>query len=314
MQRTLPVPVEVRHMTILSKHRIALRQLQYFVAVAENLHFTKAAEQLSVAQPVISRAIAELESEVGVKLLDRSTRAVRLTPAGDTLLTESRRLFGHIDRSIEATRHAARESPPAVRVGYSEFSMNGKLPALVKRYRKRYPQYRLQLSFMSTVDQRRAILSGRIDVAFMQGYFDRPDIESVLYQHDKLFVICSHSNPLSERTAIWLRDLQHESFVFGDPTVWGTFREAVFNSCRLHGLNPTVVQEANNGVGILALVSADIGISIYASQSGKSSHPGLASIPIRDRIEPLTTFFCSPAHADDGGPISALKNLVGEAA
>jgi DNA-binding transcriptional LysR family regulator len=283
-----------------------LKQLRIFLTVSKHLHFTQAAERLSIAQPAVSKAIIDLEQALQVPLFNRSTRSVRLTKAGEVFAQEAARVMDQLDRAVALTKRADVQSTDTLRIGYTEFAINGRLSEVVRKFRDLYPHVGIELVFMPTLEQRKALLNGKIDIGFMQGVFDHPDYVSHRFQSDILFVITAVTHRLASRRETKLADLAEEPFVFGDTEIWGMFREAVFNSCRLRGLDPKVVQEATNGVGILGLVAAGIGISIFATISGQSPRTDVASIAIKDQVDPLSTFFVF-AHEDR---LQALERFV----
>jgi DNA-binding transcriptional LysR family regulator len=268
-----------------------LKQIRIFLAASKHLHFTQAAEELSMAQPAVSKAIFELEQAIQVPLFDRSTRVVRLTKAGEVFAKEAARVIDQLDRAVALTKRAEIQITDTLRIGYTELAINGRLSEVVRKFRDLEPDVRIELVFMPTLEQRKALLNGTIDIGFMQGVFDHADYVSHLLQRDQLFVVTAITHRLAGRKEVNLADLADEPFVFGDTEIWGLFREAVFNSCRLRGLDPKVIQEATNGVGILGLVAAGIGISIFATLTGKLSRTDVASVAIADQVDPLSTFF-----------------------
>jgi len=268
-----------------------LKQVRIFLTASRCLHFTQAAEELSMAQPAVSKAIFELEQVLQVALFDRSTRVVRLTKAGEVFAKEAARVMDQLDRAVALTRRAEIQITDTLRIGYTEFAINGRLSEVVRTFRDLYPDVRIELVSMPTLQQRKALLNGTIDIGFMQGVFDHADYVSSLLQNDQLFVVTAITHRLADRKEVRLADLADEPFVFGDSEIWGAFREAIFNSCRLRGLDPKVVQEANNGVGILGLVAAGIGISIFATLTAKLSRTDVASVAIADQVDPLSTYF-----------------------
>jgi len=141
-----------------------LRQARSFVVVAEELHFGRAANRLYVSQPALSRSIQQLEEAVGVALLERSTRRVRLTPAGDAFAAECRLALGHLGRAVNAAQNAAEGREGRLRVGYMDFAINGRLPRILKAFRAKYPRVAVDLQYMPTALQHAALLEGRIDI------------------------------------------------------------------------------------------------------------------------------------------------------
>lgn len=147
---------------------IELRHLRYFVAVAEELHFGRAAKRLHLAQPPLSQQIRRLEEEVGYPLLTRSSRSVKLTPAGQVLLERAQRLLGRVAEDVEAVRSVARGEEGVLSIGFIGSAMLTNLPDLLRRYRSLYPRVQLKLSEFHTSRLVEALREGSADVALLR--------------------------------------------------------------------------------------------------------------------------------------------------
>src|SRR5690606_38487057 len=148
--------------------RLQLRGLRYFVAVAEELHFGRAAARLGIAQPPLSQQIQRLERLIGASLFDRSRRQVRLTDAGRVLLAECQRVFGSVYDALEATRRAARGESGTVSVAFAASVMFHTLPTMVREFRERFPDIWLEMGALPTALQLSALRAGELDVAFVR--------------------------------------------------------------------------------------------------------------------------------------------------
>src|SRR5262249_30235111 len=153
-----------------------LRHLRYFVAVAEELHFGRAAARLHLAQPALSRQIRSLEEEVGLRVLERDRRRVALTAAGAVFLGEARFLLGHVDDAVEAARRADRGELGSLRIGYVPAVVTTGLPEIVRGFRKRFPGVDVRLQEMNPAMQVEALLGERVDVAFSRGPIHEPPL------------------------------------------------------------------------------------------------------------------------------------------
>jgi DNA-binding transcriptional LysR family regulator len=147
---------------------VELRVLRYFVAVAEELHFGRAAERVLVSQPALSRQIAGLEQQLDVRLFERTSRQVRLTDAGAVLLVEARRTLAQAERAVDIARRAGRGEVGRVRVGFLASASNSILPPVVRTFRTRYPSVALELNELLDDEQVRQLEEGQIDVGFLR--------------------------------------------------------------------------------------------------------------------------------------------------
>lgn len=245
--------------------RFDLRHIRAFTALAEELHFGRAADRLHVAQPALSRTIADLEREVGVPLLRRTTRVVELTEAGKAFLTECRLAQGHLERAVTLARRTAAGVTGELRIAYMDFAINGRLPELLRAFQQHHPEIRLELSFMPTTQQQTAILEQKIDLGFMIGAFDHELVHSYAFDEDRYVALLPVTHPLSNVHSLTLRDLAEEGFVLGNGENWTAFRNRLFSLCRARGFFPRIVQEASSSEGIFGLVAAGAGVSVYSS-------------------------------------------------
>jgi DNA-binding transcriptional LysR family regulator len=246
---------------------IDLRAMRAFQAVAEALHFRRAAEQLNVAQPALSRTIRLLEEDIGTALLTRTTRNVELTEAGRVFLDEVRKVLAGADRAVDMARRAADGRIGSLTVAYMDFAINGPLPSIMRRFRRAAPEIEINLVHMWTARQREALLSGEIDLGFLIGAFSSPSIENMLVRREGLVAVLPESHPLAERTSLGLKDLRSEPFVLGAREFWGPYREQIDLLCQEAGFTPDVVQEAYNSDGIFGLVAAGLGVTLYTESA-----------------------------------------------
>lgn len=261
---------------------IELRHLRAFSAVGRELHFGRAAEELHIAQPALTKAIQQLESEVGIPLLIRTTRRVELTEAGQALLAEIAGIETQIEHAIAGARHAARGIRGELRVAYTDFSINGRLPHFLRDFAGAHPEIRLNLIFMPTSVQQLALLQQNIDVGFMIGPFERRTTNWLTFDEDDYVALLPASHPLCNRQSLELKQLVGEKFVLGTGDNWSAFRTLLFAECRARGFFPNIVLEASNSEGIFGLVVAGVGITIYSSCVRNLPRSGVEVRPLND--------------------------------
>ena len=260
--------------------RFDLKQMKAFVSVAEHLHFKRAADVLFITQPALSRLIKGLEEELGAQLFQRTTRQVALTEAGRLFLQECNQVFLHIERGVDLARSAAAGDIGHLTVAYNDFAINGALPAILERFKELHPEVTVELLYMPSHEQYKAINDLLIDVGFLLGPVSVPGIESLPVAEEKMVVIVPARHPLAGHKSIQVEQLKDERFIFGAQSGWSLFREQSFQLCQRFGFAPNIIQEATTSIGIFGLVAANMGISLYSECAYKIQREGVIIIPL----------------------------------
>lgn len=261
--------------------RIDLRHLRAFEAVAEELHFRRAAERLNLAQPALSRTIQQLEEAVGEVLLSRSNRRVELTGAGRVFLEGSRRVFERLDSAIDQARKAGAGTIGQLRIGYTDFAVTGQLPTILDGFHRCYPQIKADLVYGSTQQQLELLKDGVIEFAFITGPFLDPNTDSIEVQRDRFVAVLPQNHPLAEQPEVRLSDLAQEPFVLGVMSQWSHYRRQLDALCISAGFLPNVVQEAYNSEGVFGFVAANIGVTVHLESAGNFNRKGVVLIPLK---------------------------------
>lgn len=283
--------------------RFDLRHIKAFVAVAESLHFKKAAEKLFITQPALSRLIKGLEEAIGVELLTRTTRQVALTEAGRLFLAECKASFRVLDRGVHLAQSASQGDIGHICVAYNDFSINGVLPDIIERFKEKHPNISIELTHMPSHLQHRALQDCRIDAGFMIGPLNMPGIETLSCAVEGLLVVLPLRHPFAHRSSLRLEDLKNEKFVLGAENSWKAFRTRFIKSCQKAGFTPTIVQEASTSTGIFGLVAANMGISVYTECVRKFTRRDIHLIPLEGdehQVETVVAWnssFISPSFA-----------------
>lgn len=296
--------------------RIELRHLRAFVAVAEELHFRRAAERLNLAQPALSRTIQQLEEAVGETLLIRSNRRVELTEAGRVFLDESRRLFDGLDDAVLRAHKAAAGQVGELRIGYTDFAAAGQLPAILEGFHSDYPEIKTELFYGYTQQQLTQLKEGHIDFACLTGPILDPDIDQQVVQRDRFMAAVSQRHPLARADEIRLRDLAQEPFVLGEIRSWSFYRRQLDALCLEAGFLPRVEHEAYNSEGIFGFVAANMGVTVHLECAGNFSRKGVVMKPLTDcdtRITTVMAWLKSPTSPAKRSLIRFLDTMTTEA-
>ena len=269
--------------------RSDLRQIRYFVATAEELHFRRAADRLGIAQPALSRAIQALEAELDVLLFVRSNRSVQLTPAGRVFLDGAREIIAATERTMEEVRTAHDGRVGALRIGYTDFAIAGALPTLMKGFQERHARVTLKPQHGVTLTQIQRLEEGKLDIGFVTGPISREGFGQCVVQSERFRCVVADSHPLAHRQSIHITELASEDFVHGSSKDWQHFYDYLLPLCRRAGFVPRIVQEAFNTAGILGLVSCGMGVTVLTEKVCQALGPGLVTLPLEDVEERLVT-------------------------
>lgn len=264
-----------------------LRQLRYFVGVAQALSFTKASRTLRVAQPALSRQIRQLEVEVGVQLLERNQRQVRLTPAGQAFFEEAQALLARSQQAVHAARLAGQPGAVPLRLGYVWGLFHSLLPPLLDRFRRQYPSVPVHLSDLSATLQAEAMRQGELDAGLI-GFALEAD-EAKLSKRkisDCIFVaVLPRGHRLARSSKIPLEALAEEPFLaISEQSYPGAWR-CVLEACRKAGFRPKVRQSAERGYAIVSLVAGHCGVALLPEPLRALPHPGVVFRQLKDPPE-----------------------------
>lgn len=243
-----------------------LRHLRYFVAVATERNFTRAAEKLGIAQPPLSRQIRELEDMYGVQLFDRDSRPVALTPAGRLLLDHADRVLGSVKQLESAVARFKSNGRRQYRFGFVGSTIYGPIPNLIRRFREAAPTLEIELLEMNTVSQIAALKEGRIDAGLGRLTFEDPAIDRHVVAHEDLVAALWVDHPLASATdPLSLADIEREPIILYPSEPRPSYADQVLSIFHDHGLRPQAVREVRELQTALGLVSAEVGISLVPS-------------------------------------------------
>jgi DNA-binding transcriptional LysR family regulator len=259
--------------------RLDLRLVEYFVAVAEELHFSRAAERLHIAQPSLSQQIRRLEQQLGVRLLERTSRSVQLTPAGEALLREGRRTLEQSRRAVGAARAAGQER---ITVGFYGSAGGVMLARSMRSFTEAWPTVEVSIRdlLLGSLDQ---IITGEVDVAFTRLLPGQADLALEVLAREPRVAALPASDPLASRASLEFADLGDRRFIVnpafdetGPPARW-------LAEQRRHGLPGKVAAEAASIQEILTLVASGQGVCLLPGlAASQSQRPDVTYVPVRD--------------------------------
>lgn len=241
---------------------IELRHLRYFVAVAEELHFGRAAERLHMAQPPLSQAVRQLEAAVGCELLTRTSRSVRTTPAGDAFLDRARRTLRNVDRDVVEARSIGRGETGVLHLGYVGSAMLTVLPGVLRRHLDEHPGVDLRLHESFTARVVEGLLDGSIDAGVVRDPEPVAGLETAPLLTESYVAVVPAGHPAADGTATSALALRDDPFVSGPRGAGTRAFEKPMSICEEQGFRPVVAHEATHWLTIVRLVGAGLGVAI----------------------------------------------------
>jgi len=252
-----------------------LRQLRYFVALSELLHFGRAAASLGIAQPTLSEQIRRLESQLQTTLMDRTTRQVQLTQPGRVFLVEAIAIVRRADRAAVAARRATHGEGTWLVVGFGPWTGFEALLAAVRFFRNGYPGVQLELRTMSSQAQIAALADERIDIGILRPPVSEPSLRSELLLREPFVVAVPRDHRLAGSRSVRLSALADEPFVLFPRDLAPYFHDTMLTLCNEAGFVPQVHHDADHPRTILSLVAAGLGISLVPASMRTVASPGV---------------------------------------
>lgn len=254
-----------------------LRHLRYFVAVAQELNFTKAAQKLRVAQPALSRQIRQLEDEVGVALLERNRRGTRLTGAGRAFLAEAGSILDQSQQAVRVAQNTGTSGHGILNVGYVWGLFHTLAPTTLARFHARFPEVAVNLFDMSATQQAAALSEGRLDVGFI-GFAQEADAAAL---RKRKIGACAFvaalpkTHPAARASRVPLACLAQDFFIVISEENYPGAARFVLDACRRAGFRPKILQAAERGHIILGLVAGNCGVALLPEPLRALPHPGV---------------------------------------
>lgn len=287
------------------------RQLRYFVAVAEELSFTRAALRLHLSQPPLSQQIQALEQDLGVRLLERTKRHVALTEPGRVFLEQARQILAKAEEARSQVVAAAAGYIGQLRLAYTvSVSFHPALPQALLRFGQIAPNVRLQLSEMYTEPQFAALLAGQIDVGLVRGepahMRDARGLRLNVIDREPLLLALPVGHPLAGRSSLRLLEVADDAFVSQPRELGATLYDRLVKLAAKAGFQPSITQHAQQINGLLALVAAGLGLALVPASMRSVRLAGVSYVPLEDSDAHL--LLAVACRADDHAP--ALQQFL----
>jgi DNA-binding transcriptional LysR family regulator len=264
---------------------LELRQLRYFVTLAEELHFGRAAARQHIVQSALSQQLQRLEGELGVRLLERTTHHVKLTPAGSALLIEARQILAHVDRAAVAAQRAV-DPAPTLRVGTVDASYDS-IPQILGQIRERYPDLEIHEIETGVPEQFRMLVDGRLDVGIGRASLAPSEVAAELFRLDPLGVLVPESHRLAALSGVPVADLVAEPLLLAEEARAPEFNQFVIELCRSVGFAPTVYRGTVDSIRAAADLVTRGRCVVCVPASCVS---GLAGLVWRQLVEPVSRY------------------------
>ncbi|MEI0891146.1 LysR substrate-binding domain-containing protein [Pseudomonas aeruginosa] len=282
-----------------------LRHLRYFIAVAEELHFGRAAERLGISQPPLSQQIQALEEEIGARLFERTNRRVELTDAGRLFLDESRQVLAQVDKAVLLARRAHLGELGELKIGFtSSAPFTSTIPSSIHAFRKAYPDVHLDLQEMSSRQVLKALLEESLQVGVIRPLALPDAVHWVELFREPLVAVLRADHPLAagSEDGLAIAALAEEPFMFF-PRSYGTgLYDQVIALTRQAGFSPRIAQEASEAMTIIGLVSAGLGVSILPASFRRTRVDGVVYRTLSD--PEATTAVWLVRRQNEGSPLA----------
>jgi len=282
-----------------------LRHLRYFIAVAEELNFTRAAERLHMAQPPLSQQIQHLEAELGFQLFRRTKRTVVLTEAGQVFFEESQKILLQVDRAIQLAQQTSRGELGQLTIGFVSSAAYNVVPAILQQFRTLHPAVKLELREMRTNEQLQRLRFGQIDIGFVRPPIEEDGINSEIVFREALIVALPETHPNADRAHVELRELAGEPFILFPRSLAPGLYDPIVSLCLEAGFSPIAGQEAIQMQTIISLVAAEMGVAIVPASMQNFQRKGVVYKSLPESTCMVAIALIGPSH-----PTAAVQRFL----
>lgn len=299
---------------------LSVRELECLVVLADELSFTRAASRLQVSQPTLSQMVKGIEQNLGFRVVDRTTRSSRLTPAGDVLVEGARGLLADLRHIEDTSRDVAEGRTAQLELGSVNPALRLLVPRLLRRVREKHPSLRVTLHPLDTHTQLRLLADGQLDVGILRAPTPPPGLDSAVLLHEPLYAVLGAEHPLASRESVSLASLDQATFVMASRGRNPYFYDELISLYRLHECSPARIIEADDMYAQLALVSAGFGVSVQPLLFVDPHRSDVVFVPVEEHLSlPLVImwrknamsrilrFTCSAAQAEAAAILAELQ-------
>ncbi|MFC7705536.1 LysR substrate-binding domain-containing protein [Plastorhodobacter daqingensis] len=274
---------------------IDLRQLRYFVCLADELHFGRAAERLGIAQAPLSQQIRAMEERLGVTLFHRTTRRTRLTAAGNTLLRHARSLLDGMDRAVAHTRAMAGETTGRITVAGVNMAMTHVIPPILAAFREKWPAVIVDIIHLGTSEQLRVLEAGDINIAFIRPTERAAHMQIETLMREGFVAAMPRNHPLTAKAEVTLQDLAQEPLIGYAPILGASYAVTLNAEFRRAGLHTRIVQECTHTTSVAAHVASGLGVAVMPAWITNIRSPYIAFRPVPELPRSIELVVAWPA-------------------
>jgi DNA-binding transcriptional LysR family regulator len=258
-----------------------IQQLKNFLVLCDTLNFRKAAEQINIVQPALSRQIQLLETEMGALLFNRSKRTVILTAAGSFFKKEANRIVQDLDKTMVRTAQLHNGEAGEIKLAHSSSAMNTVVPSFLIKVKDKWPQLKTIVQESSNLRQIEMMLLRKTDIGIAPNIVLPPEMNSKILYKENFVLILPHNHPLSKKKLTDLSVLKNETFILPQLSTGTGYVETILQICQAHGFKPKVAHESAHAAGVLRLVEAGLGISIEPISAVRGTNMNIKLIELK---------------------------------
>ena len=290
-----------------------LRLLNYFATLAEELHFSRAAQRLSISQPPLSVAIKQLEAEIGAQLFERTSKGVRLTPAGAHLLPRARQLLALSQQAVQETRDVGLGVRGHLRLGFVGSALYRGVPQALAAFQALHPQVRVDMLGLNSAEQLQGLQQARLDMGLVHSIALPDGLQGQLLMEEAFVACLPEGHALAAQKAVDLAALQGERLILFSSEVSPVYHQRIYDMCMAYGFAPEIRHEVRHWLSVLSLVSLGQGVAIVPAALQRVGMPRICFKPLRGeqpQSELLAIWRSQPDNALVQSLLQCLKTAV----